>query len=107
MADKYVRINATLGKEMYEKIDEYARKHHEDRSTAIRQLIAAGLVEKNKEKVLEAYRNNKITLREAAELLGLTYWETQDLLVENDIPIINQTKKETQEKTRKIKKDKY
>ncbi|OYT53061.1 MAG: hypothetical protein B6U72_06965 [Candidatus Altiarchaeales archaeon ex4484_2] len=62
---------------------------------------------KNKKKILTAYENNKITLRETSQPPGLNYWETQDLLAENNIPITKQTTKETKEKKRETKKDIY
>jgi len=33
-------------------------------------------------KTLEEYKEKKITLREAAELLGISYWKVQELLAE-------------------------
>ena len=39
------------------------------------------------ETVLEQFRKSKITLRQGAELLGIEYWEMNDLLRENHIPL--------------------
>ena len=40
-----------------------------------------------KEKVLNLYKERKITIRKAASLLGLSYVETYDLIVKEGIDI--------------------
>ena len=40
-----------------------------------------------KEKVLQMYKDRKITIRKASELLGLTYIETYDLIAKEGIDI--------------------
>ncbi|MCK4492387.1 MAG: UPF0175 family protein [Candidatus Altiarchaeales archaeon] len=76
-------------------------------SIAIRQLISTRLPERNKKEIVEAYRNNRITLREAAKLLSVDYWEVQDILAEEGIPISNLTESEIKSRTKKIKKDAF
>lgn len=107
MAEKFVRVNATLYKDMLKKVDSFAKKRHEDRSTAVRQLISIGLRERNKKEIVEAYRNNRITLREAAKLLSVDYWEVQDILAEEGIPISDLTENEIKSRMKKLKKDAF
>ncbi|RLI88873.1 MAG: hypothetical protein DRO62_02865 [Candidatus Altiarchaeales archaeon] len=107
MAEKFVRVNATLYKDMLKRIDSFAKKRHEDRSTAIRQLISTGLRERNKKEVVEAYRDNRITLREAAKLLSVSYLEVQDILAEEGIPISDLTEGEAESRMKKVKKDTF
>ena len=105
MAERFVRVNVTLYRDMLERIDSFAKKRHEDRSTAIRQLMSVGLRERNKREVMEAYRINRITLREAAELLSVDYWEAQDILAEEGIPISDLTEAEAESRIRNTEKD--
>ncbi len=43
---------------------------------------------KLQETVLEQYKKGKITIRQGAEMLGLTYWEMDDLLRESQVPLV-------------------
>lgn len=92
--EKIVRVNAALHPEILRRVDFYAEQHYEDRSTAIRQLIAVGLKEKMKDRILYSYKEGRLTMRQAAELLGVDYWEMQEILKNEDIPIIRTTEKE-------------
>jgi len=107
MNGKLVRVNVTLRKDLLEKIDEYAKNKYEDRSTAMRQLVSLGLQEGNKKEVAYAYQNKRITLREAADLLGTDYYGAQDILAEEGIPVTDLTDREIEERKKKAGKDKY
>jgi hypothetical protein len=69
------------------RLDEYSLRYQEDRSTAIRQLLAFALREKNKTKALQAYKEGRLTIRQCSAL-GVDYYEMNDLLSEANIPII-------------------
>lgn len=107
MAEKFVRVNVTLYRDMLKKIDSFAKKRYEDRSTAIRQLMSIGLRERSRKEVVEAYRDNRITLREAAKLLSVDYWEAQDILVEEGIPVSDLTEDEVESRMKKVEKDTF
>lgn len=92
--EQMVRINTTLYPELLKRIDFYAEQRLEDRSTAIRQLIAEGLKTELKAKILQALREKKLTIREAAELLGVEYWEMQQIMDEVGLPLIDATETE-------------
>jgi predicted HTH domain antitoxin len=81
------RVNTTMPESLLKKVDLYSQLNLEDRATAIRQLVAEGLRVKLQEMVLDQYRKAKITLRQGAELLGITYLEMNELLRENHIPL--------------------
>ena len=85
--DPMKRVNTTMPESLLKKVDLYRELNLEDRATAIRQLVAEGLRVKLQQTVLEQYRRRKSTLRQGAELLGITYWEMNDLLRENHIPL--------------------
>lgn len=81
------RVNTTMPESLLRRVDLYSQLNLEDRATAIRQLVAEGLRVKLQESVLEQYRKRKVTLRQAAEMLGVSYWEMDNLLREYHIPL--------------------
>ena len=86
--DSIRRVNTTMPESLLKKVDLYSELNLEDRATAIRQLVAEGLRVKLQETVLDQYRKGKITLRQGAELLGISYLEMNELLRENHIPLV-------------------
>jgi predicted HTH domain antitoxin len=91
--DPMRRVNTTMPESLLKKVDLYSQLNLEDRATAIRQLVSEGLRVKMQQSVLEQYRRGKITLRQGAELLGVTYLEMNDLLRENHIPLMRDASK--------------
>ena len=92
--EKVVRVNTTLYPELLKRIDFYAEQRLEDRSTAIRQLIAEGLKTELQTKVMESLKQKKLTVREATELLGIAYWEMQQIMDEEGVNLIDISDKE-------------
>ncbi len=86
--EKVIRVNTTLYPKLLKRVDFYAEQKLEDRSTAIRQLIAEGLKKELKTKVIESLKENKLTIREAAEILGVEYWEMQQIMDEEGVELI-------------------
>lgn len=107
MNSEVVRITATLTKDLLRELDSYAEEHQEDRSTAIRQLLFAALKEISKNKIINDYKNNKITLRQVAEKLGVAYWEAMDILAEAGVPVQKLTKEEIQNRKQKVERDTF
>ena len=99
-----VRINTTLSKQVLEKVDHYAEELQEDRSTAIRQLLSRAVLEIEKQKIIQAYKEKKLTIRQAADALGMDYWQVQEFLELYGLPVSDITKAEIREKKIKIKK---
>lgn len=66
-----------------------SEKRLEDRSTAMRQLISEGLKTELKAKVIESLKEKKLTVREAAELLGVDYWEMQQIMDEEGVQLVD------------------
>lgn len=85
--DSVRRVNTTMPESLLKKVDLYGELNLEDRATAIRQLVAEGLRVKLQETVLDQYRKGRITLRQGAELLGITYLRMNELLREHHIPL--------------------
>lgn len=92
--EKVERVNTTLYPKQLRRIDFYAEQRLEDRSTAIRQLIAEGLKTELKAKVIASLKEKKLTVREAAELLGVEYWEMQQIMDEEGISLIDISEEE-------------
>lgn len=89
------RVNATLDRDLLERVDHYAARHREDRSTAIRQLLDLALRELAKGDGLEAYRGGRLTIRELAGMLGLDVWATHDFLSSEGVAVAQGTMAET------------
>lgn len=90
-----VRINATLDRELLERIDAFARDRLEDRSTALRQLVDLALRELSKRDAVEAYRGGRLTLREFGRVLNLDIWKAQDLLAAEGVGVAQGGRGET------------
>ena len=88
--DPIRRVNTTMPESLLRKVDLYSRLNLEDRATAIRQLVAEGLRLKLEKSVLERYRERTITLRQAAEMLGITYLGMDEVLRRNQIPLVGE-----------------
>ncbi len=71
-------------------------------NTQKKQMLACegNKMNREKQKIIELYRQEKLTIRNAADLLGIDYWQMQELLELAGIPIANLT--ETQINERKI-----
>ena len=102
MAQRMMRVNATLNHELVKKIDAFAHQQLEDRSTAIRQLVAKGLWMEKEEQILRGYQHGRFTLREVGELMGIGYWEVQDLLQRRGVPIQDLAEVEVQSRIKKL-----
>jgi len=89
------RVNASLDRDLLERVDDYAARHREDRSTAIRQLLDIALRDLAKHDGLAAYRGGRLTLRELATMLGLDVWATHDLLSAEGVAVAQGTMAET------------
>ncbi len=90
-----VRINATLDRALLERLDRYAARNSEDRSTAIRQLLRLALRELSKDEALAAYRQGRLTLRQLAEALDLDTWSAHDLLASEGVAVAQGSRQET------------
>jgi len=81
-----VRVNFTAPEDLIERVEQFAKERLEDRSTAIRQLIQEGLKAVLAAKVVKQYQQGAVTLREAADQLGIDIWELHDLLLAHGVP---------------------
>lgn len=89
LREKMKRINITLNKSLLEEVDKIAEMRLEDRSTAVRQLLQKSLKEEKIEKAIEEYKNQGMTLRQAARLSDMGYWEFQTEMAKRGIPLMS------------------
>lgn len=90
-----IRVNATMDDALVARIDAYADRHYEDRSTALRQLADFALREMALREALEAYQEGRVTLREMARGLGVDTWAAHDLLRANGVAVSQGVRSET------------
>ncbi|MEW6581453.1 MAG: hypothetical protein AB1416_01660 [Actinomycetota bacterium] len=82
-----VRVNTVMDEELLREVDAYARDRREDRSTAIRQLVAFALREQQTREAVDAVRAGRMTLRGFATALDLDVWQAHDLLAASGAPV--------------------
>lgn len=90
-----VRINATVDRALLDRVDRFAERHSEDRSTAIRQLLRIALRQLATDEAVAAYRQGRLTIRQFAEMLELDVWGAHDLLQSQGVAIAQGTRDET------------
>ena len=83
------RINITMNESLLKEVDEVAKAKLEDRSTAIRQLVAASVKEEKLRVAIQKFQENVMTLREAAGVANLSYWEFQQELDKRGLPVMS------------------
>lgn len=83
------RVNITVSKPLLEDVDEIARMKLEDRSTTIRQLLHMAIQEERIRMAIDLYKNQRTTLRGAAKLSNLDYWEFQNEMAKRGVPLMS------------------
>ncbi len=78
-------VTTRIPKEMLEEIDKFSAEKHMDRATMLRNLIEQGLLDEKKKKVLLQYKNRKISLQRAAEMLNADLTEMVDLIGKEEL----------------------
>ncbi len=73
-------VTTRVAEEVLRQIDEFSADKNMDRATMLRNLLEEGLVAEKKRKVLSEYKERKISLQRAAELLGIDLLEMIDLI---------------------------
>jgi hypothetical protein len=90
-----VRINATIDRALLDRVDQFATRHSEDRSTAIRQLLRTALRQLATDEAVTAYRQQRLTIRQLADALDLDIWGAHDLLASEGVAIAQGGRLET------------
>lgn len=83
------RVNVTLTKPLLKEVDEIARMKLEDRSTTLRQLLHTAVQEERIKMAIDLYKNQRITLRQAAKLSTMDYWNFQNEMAKRGVSLIS------------------
>ncbi|MCD6265779.1 MAG: UPF0175 family protein [Deltaproteobacteria bacterium] len=81
-------LTIQLPEKLYELLVSYSRKRGKDVTDALKEYAQIMVWEEKKEEAISAYNEEKVTLRELADLLGLSYWEADELLEKEGIALI-------------------
>lgn len=81
-------LTIQLPEKLYELLVSYSRKRGKDVTDALKEYAQTMVWEEKKEEAISAYNEEKVTLRELADLLGLSYWEADELLEKEGIALI-------------------
>ena len=73
-------VTTRVPESMLRDIDRFTAEKHTDRATMLRSLIEEGLANERRRKVLSDYKERKVSLQRAAELLGIHLAEMLDLI---------------------------
>ena len=80
-------ISTRIEEKVLSEIDELSKEKHMDRASLLRNLIVEGLSIERKKKVLSIYKQKKISLAKAADMLDVDLWKMIDLLKEEGMYI--------------------
>lgn len=83
------RVNITVCKPLLDDVDEMARMKLEDRSTTIRQLLYMAIQEERIRMAIDLYKNQRTTLRGAAKISNMDYWEFQNEMSKRGVPLMS------------------
>ena len=82
---KYITIR--IEEEYIKDLKRIEKEEKIDRAMAIRRLLARAIKEWKIERALGLVRQRKLTIRKAAEFIGISYMEMLDLIAKADIDI--------------------
>lgn len=87
---KRIKINTEFDPVLLKKLDAYASQKYLDRSSALQQLVSVALRENYKKEAVQAYREGRMTIRQCAEMLGVDYFEMNEILQSEKVNIISE-----------------
>ena len=80
------QINLRVTADVADELDALAAQAHVSRVDVARQLLLEGLQHARRERVLQLYREGKMSKSRAAEMGGVSLWEFMDWLGEAALP---------------------
>lgn len=78
-------VTTRIGEKILAEIDQFSKEKQMDRASFLRNLIVEGLAIEKKNKVLSMYKERKISLAKAAEILNLDIWQMIDMIKEENL----------------------
>jgi len=78
-------ISARVPDELETELEAYLDEEHLDRSTAVRKLLSEGLAAWRRERAIDRFAADEVTLSRAAEMADMTVWDFAQLAREADV----------------------
>lgn len=78
-------VSTRIEEKILAEIDELSNEKQMDRASLLRNLIVEGLTIERKKRVLNMYKERRISLAKAAELLGIDLWQMIDIIKEESL----------------------
>lgn len=78
-------VTTRIEERLLEEIDQFSKERQMDRASFLRNLIVEGLSIERRNKVLNMYKERKISLAKASEMLDLDIWQMIDLIKEENL----------------------
>ena len=82
-------LTIEVSDKLYDVLVSYSRKRGKEVAEILREHVQSMVWDEKKREALSAYREEKLTIRELADLLGLSYWEADELLEKEGIAVIS------------------
>jgi len=73
-------ITTRVEEKLLQEIDQLSKENQMDRSSFLRNLIVEGLGIEKEKKVLKMYKDRKISMAKAAEMLEIDLWQMIDII---------------------------
>ena len=73
-------ITTRVEEKLLEEIDQLSKENQMDRASFLRNLIVEGLSIEKEKKVLKLYKDRKISMAKAAEMLDIDLWQIIDII---------------------------
>ena len=89
-------VSTRIDENILLEIDELSKERQMDRASLLRNLIVEGLAIEKKKKVLNMYKERKISMAKAAEMLNIDLWQMIDIIKEENL-YIDYTEEELKE----------
>ncbi len=80
-------VSTRIDENILLEIDELSKERQMDRASLLRNLIVEGLAIEKKKKVLNMYKERKISMAKAAEMLNIDLWQMIDTIKEENLYI--------------------
>lgn len=73
-------ITTRVEEKLLQEIDQLSKENQMDRASFLRNLIVEGLSMEKEKKVLKMYKDRKISMAKAAEMLNIDLWQMTDTI---------------------------
>jgi len=89
-------VSTRIEEKILSEIDEISKEKQMDRASLLRNLIVEGLSIEKKKKVMSMYKERRISMAKAAEMLNIDLWQMIDIIKEENL-YIDYTEEELKE----------